>query len=78
MKLKIKQKHLDKALWDPFTKQSIHLRFLPESKYEFYYNKGFDHLFEIIEDEIGSGGQIKYSYKKFPKENDSDRNNNID
>jgi len=47
MKLKIKEEHLDKTIFCPFTKKNVLLRFIDSSMYNLYSTKGYSNLFEI-------------------------------
>lgn len=46
MKLKIKEEHLDKTIFCPFTKKNVLIRFIDSSMYSLYSNKGYSNLFE--------------------------------
>jgi hypothetical protein len=46
MKIKIKEEHLDKTIFCPFTKKNVLVRFIDSSMYGLYSNKGYSNLFE--------------------------------
>lgn len=52
MKLELKLCYADTNMSCPFTGKYVNLRFLPESMYIHYYNKGFTYLFDIETFEI--------------------------
>jgi hypothetical protein len=47
MKLKIKEEHLDKTIFCPFTKKNVLVRFIDASMYNLYSTKGYSNLFEL-------------------------------
>lgn len=50
MKLKIKEEYLDCGIYCPLRKVEVPLRFQPEDLLEFYFKKGYSHLFEVEEE----------------------------
>jgi len=48
----LKEEYLDINIFDPLTKKEISVRFIPTELYDYYYNRGYDFLFEIKEEEI--------------------------
>jgi uncharacterized protein (DUF2164 family) len=47
----LKEEYLDINIFDPLTRKEISVRFIPTELYDYYYNHGYELLFEIIEEE---------------------------
>ncbi len=46
----LKEEYLDINIFDPLTKKEISVRFIPTELYDYYYNHGYELLFEIEEE----------------------------
>jgi len=44
--LKIKEEYLDMIIYDTPTRQNMLVRFIPRELYDYYYNRGYDYIFE--------------------------------
>jgi len=46
----LKEEYLDINIYDPLTRKEISVRFIPTELYDYYYNHGYELLFEIEEE----------------------------
>jgi len=50
MELKLKEEFKNLKMSCPFTKVDVDLKFLPTAMYIHYFNKGYDYMFDVVEE----------------------------
>lgn len=51
MKLKIKDEYLNGGLYCPLRKVEVSIRFIEPEMYQYYFDKGYNHIFDIENEE---------------------------
>lgn len=66
MNLKLKLEYIDVNIHQPATGKIINVKFdIVPTDYEYYYNNGYEHLFEVVpEIEINPDEEIKSALRK--------------